>query len=90
MFACDCCGCCCRNLNKSEICKHLDRGDGVCRYLEQNLCTIYETRPWFCRVDDCYEAFFEQDMSREEYYRLNEEICKKLKEEECESVCHYH
>jgi len=40
MFQCDRCGCCCRNLHKSEIYAELDRGDGVCKYLLGNLCTI--------------------------------------------------
>jgi len=57
MFACDCCGCCCRNLKKSELYADLDRGDGACKYLVGNLCSIYEKRPLFCRVDECYELF---------------------------------
>lgn len=79
MFKCDGCGCCCRNLDKSELYSDLDRGDGICRYLEGNMCSIYDTRPLFCRVDECYERFFKQEMSIEEYYRLNEEECRRLK-----------
>ncbi len=37
MFSCDCCGCCCRNLKKSELYAQLDRGDGTCIYLKENL-----------------------------------------------------
>ncbi len=29
MFKCDCCGECCRNLDKSDLYKELNRGDGV-------------------------------------------------------------
>lgn len=89
MFQCDCCGCCCRNLDKSELYKDLDRGDGVCKYLNENLCTIYENRPLFCRVDECYERFFKQDMSLVEYYDVNLKMCEKLKEKE-RKQCHYH
>ncbi len=79
MFKCDRCGCCCRNLGMSPLYSELDRGDGVCRYLSGNLCSIYEDRPLLCRVDDCYDLFFKEIMDREEYYRQNEEICKALK-----------
>lgn len=82
MFECDKCGCCCRNLHKSKLYFELDRGDGVCKYLVGNLCSIYEKRPLLCRVDQCYERFFSQWMSRKEYYEQNKEACKRLKETE--------
>ena len=54
--------------------------DGICKYLDEstNLCTIYNERPIFCRVDDFYEKNLSDKMSREEFYRLNKEICKKF------------
>lgn len=79
MFKCDKCGCCCRNLNKSELYAQLDRGDGTCRYLQGNLCSIYENRPLICRVDESFDMFFCNIMSREEYYRLNKNECLNLK-----------
>ncbi len=82
MFPCDCCGCCCRKIGTSPLYKSLDRGDGICKYLSENLCAIYEDRPFLCRVDDCYDLYFSEIMGREEYYRLNMEVCKKLKERE--------
>ena len=78
MFDCDCCGCCCRNLKKSELYADLDRGDGTCIYLKDNLCSIYNTRPLLCRIDEYYEKFFYSVMSREEYYLLNKQECEKL------------
>lgn len=79
MFKCDQCGVCCRNVGKSPIYKDLDDGTGKCRYLDGNLCGIYETRPLLCRVDESYETFFKDQMTLEEYYRLNYEACNKLK-----------
>lgn len=79
MFKCDRCGCCCRNLDKSKLYSELDRGDGVCKYLEENLCSIYEQRPLLCRVDDCYDIYFKEYIDIEEYYRLNMIECEKLK-----------
>lgn len=80
MFACDKCGQCCRNLRYSSLYVDLDRGDGVCKYLQENLCSIYETRPLKCRVDESYHAFFEDFLEKEEYYKLNYAVCKLLKE----------
>ena len=78
MFKCIMCGECCRNLNKSKLYDDLDRGDGVCKYLVDNLCSIYDNRPLLCRVDESYYAFFKGDYSLEEYYNLNYLACKKI------------
>lgn len=80
MFKCDKCGLCCSNIGNSKIYKDLDRGDGVCKYLRDNLCSIYETRPLLCRVDESYEQFFSEEISREDFYELNYKACKALKE----------
>lgn len=79
MFKCDKCGKCCRNLKLSEMFSDLDRGDGVCKHLQDNLCSIYENRPLKCRVDDSYFAFFKDVMSKETYYHLNYEMCNIIK-----------
>lgn len=79
MFKCDQCGECCRHLDLSPLYQDLNRGDGVCRFLEGNLCSIYTSRPLLCRVDECFEAFFLGKMSREEYDRLNFDACDKMK-----------
>lgn len=79
MFDCDCCGCCCKSLNKSELYEDLNRGDGICKYLIENLCSVYDERPLFCRIDECYELFFKDSLSLEDYYKLNHYECDKLK-----------
>lgn len=79
MFICDMCGECCKNLDKSPIYSELDKGDGTCKYLVGNLCSIYDNRPLLCRVDESYEAFFKDIYGIDEYYRLNYEACIKLK-----------
>ena len=81
MFQCDKCGMGCRNLDKNELYKELDRGDGVCRHLTGNLCSIYEHRPLLCRVDESYEKLFRGRMSLEEYYELNYSACRVLKKQ---------
>ena len=78
MFECKKCGKCCRHLDRSQLYAELDRGDGVCRYLSGNLCSIYEDRPLLCRVDESYDIYFSDRYSKEEFYRLNKEACKKI------------
>lgn len=92
MFRCDKCGACCRNLHKSELYKDLHNGNGICRYLKENECTIYENRPLICRIDESYEAFFKSELSYDKYMELNYECCKLLRDEEKEEelLCHYH
>lgn len=82
MFKCDKCGLCCRSLKLNPMYMELDRGDGVCKYLEGNLCSIYEQRPLICRVDDAYEVFFKSKMTKEEYYEINYKSCNILKNKE--------
>ena len=79
MFKCDKCGLCCSHVGENDLYKDLDRGDGVCKFLNDNLCSIYKTRPLRCRVDESYEKIFSTLMSREDFYNLNYKACKALK-----------
>lgn len=79
MFDCDKCGECCRNLDKSPIYSELDRGNGTCRYLIGNLCSVYEERPMLCRIDESYDLLFKDRITRDEFYELNHSFCIKLK-----------
>lgn len=84
MFKCDKCGQCCRNLDKSSVYAELHNGDGICKYLDGDLCSIYSTRPILCRVDESYELYFKNIMTRDKYEELNHEVCtilKKIEEE---------
>ena len=81
MFKCDRCGECCRNLHKSPIYEDLHDGDGICRYLDGNECSIYEERPVLCRIDECYGIYFKDKLSYEDYIQLNYKFCKELKKQ---------
>lgn len=80
-FKCDCCGACCRNIDKSFYFAAMDKGDGVCKYLNEdtNLCRIYEHRPLLCNVNEAYRIHFEKYMSIEKYQQENYKACKLLK-----------
>lgn len=82
MFKCNKCGLCCKNIRKSVIYSHLDRGDGVCKYFcdETHLCSIYENRPDICNVDKMYEMHYSKILPINEFYKLNKECCIKLKD----------
>ena len=50
----------------------------MCKYLKGNDCSIYEDRPLLCRIDDSYDRMFYSLMSREKFYEINKQACKKL------------
>lgn len=79
-YVCRQCGMCCRNLHKNNIYNDLDRGDGICTYLDEttNLCSIYETRPDKCNVEKGYQ-YFEGVMSFEKYMEYNIHACRELR-----------
>jgi Fe-S-cluster containining protein len=80
MYQCEKCGACCKNLDKSSFYSWLHSGDGICKYLNGNMCSIYESRPFLCRIDQCYDAFYKNIMSKKDYYEINHESCIKLRE----------
>ena len=82
-FPCSACGQCCRRVNLSEQTVFLDRGDGICQYLDEktNLCTIYENRTEVCRVEDYYKKYLIHDISWEKFVQMNLEFCEKWQKE---------
>jgi hypothetical protein len=77
-FPCNKCGFCCKKIASCGIETGLDRGDGVCKHLNaNNLCSIYENRPYFCRIDDYYNEY-KNFLTREEYNQINIQYCKSF------------
>lgn len=76
LFPCSQCGECCRHIDKVPQLAEFDTGNGICVHLCGNKCDIYETRPEICRVDLMYEKYFAEQYTREEFYSLNERMCK--------------
>ena len=82
-FKCSGCGACCMQSGKLGIMP--DRGDGGCIHLDDNNgCSIYETRPMICRVDESYEAVkgIKESMSFKEWVVLNTKSCHDLIDKE--------
>jgi len=85
-YNCKQCGMCCRYLHLIDEMKAYDRGDGVCRYLDDyNKCKIYNNRPSLCNGKYVYEKFYPH-MSVEEYHNLLDEYCKVIRSGEFERL----
>ena len=78
-FKCTQCGECCRHLEKIKDAEYLII-NGVCKYLKDNLCTIYDNRPWFCNRYKVYEKL-KDTISEDEFLKITIDACEKLKKE---------
>jgi hypothetical protein len=79
-FPCTQCGKCCRNVHLSDLTSWLDRGDGICKYLNStvNSCSIYESRPDICQIEKQYKNYYAKKYTWAEFTKLNLEVCEKL------------
>jgi len=80
IFPCVRCGLCCRHVKKVPGFDYLDRGDGVCRYLKNRQCDIYENRPVICNVQTMYDLYYRDKVDKEVFFRENIIACIKLAE----------
>jgi Fe-S-cluster containining protein len=44
-------------------------------------CTVYKERPLVCRIDEGYQALFENLFSLTDYYQKNAEVCNNMQSE---------
>lgn len=79
-FPCTVCGKCCRKVGHSLQTQFLDRGDSVCRYLDEqtNFCQIYQDRPLVCRVEEYYKKHLSNQIKWIDFIEINLKICKEL------------
>lgn len=79
-FPCSKCGACCRNIRNSELTIFLDRGDGTCKFYndETKLCSNYDERPDICRITLYYQENLINVISWDNYVNINLEACKTL------------
>lgn len=76
-FPCTQCGACCRAAGRAGLMP--SKPDGSCVHLgDDNRCTIYEDRPYFCRIEN---LVFTEDR-RGRVYREQAFACNQLQEEE--------
>lgn len=81
MFPCTKCGACCRKADRlpDALKQHLSiNEDGSCGFLlDDGMCSIYEDRPLFCRIEDIVP----KSMGLKEWHKLNASMCNALQEE---------
>ncbi|RFU64463.1 YkgJ family cysteine cluster protein [Bacillus sp. V59.32b] len=78
-FPCTSCGACCSSIDGIGFLEEYNQ-NGRCTKLNNNECSIYESRPLLCRIDDSYDQIFSSYMTREEFYRQNAKACNELQE----------
>ncbi len=78
MFQCIQCGLCCRKIDKVPELNDFHNGNGICKYLNNNKCSIYETRPDICNVEIMYQKEYYKYMSKKEFYEENYKVCQLL------------
>ena len=72
-FPCNCCGECCRHIDKIIELENLDSGNGVCKFLNKdNRCSIYQFRPAVCRGEYIYHKYY-SNLSVKDFHKL---MCK--------------
>lgn len=60
---------------------------GKCEKLgANNECTVYDTRPEICSIDKVYEQYLATQMTREQWYRRNESMCKVMQDKAAEKI----
>lgn len=82
-YPCERCGMCCRQVGRSFWGKKFATADGTCKFLDRktNLCTIYDHRPLICNVDKYYDIYLSNEMSRQDFYQKNKEMCQYWQKE---------
>ena len=81
VFPCAKCGICCKTLQHIPALSSYDTGNGVCRYLVNNLCSIYENRLLICNVEKMYVTYFKEIMTESEFIDINTEACTQIAEQ---------
>jgi Fe-S-cluster containining protein len=75
-FVCRKCGECCRHI-ESFIDSMPHQHNGICDFLQGNLCSIYENRPNLCDYKRAYK-YFEGYLSETEYREQVIYFCEKF------------
>jgi Fe-S-cluster containining protein len=80
-FPCTGCGLCCQNIGHIPQLKEFDLGNGVCKFLKNSQCEIYENRPDICQVDKMFELEYHKEFSKTDFYQVNANACNSLQKE---------
>jgi Fe-S-cluster containining protein len=86
-FPCIKCGLCCQSIKNVHFLAEYDNGNGVCRYLVDNICSIYNERPEICNVEQMYYLYFKKSMNENEFILANLNSCLQLAKEKRDLPC---
>ena len=61
---------------------HVVNEDGVCSMLKDDLCSIFDTRPDICNVQEMWRKYWcKTGVSRQKHYINTKEICRLYKKQ---------
>ena len=82
MFPCTSCGLCCQNISEVKELEGYALASGVCVYFDpiSHECTVYESRPDACRIDEMFERKYFEHFTKVAYYEANATVCNALQE----------
>lgn len=81
-FPCTRCGLCCQNIEALPELLAFNRGDGVCVHFDvEKGCLVYSNRPLVCRIDEGYERYAADKMSKHRYLAMNADVCNRLQDD---------
>lgn len=70
---------CCRHVDQFSEMSHLDKGNGICKYLNgDNKCDIYYSRPNICNGEYIYRKFYSH-ITVEEYHNIVHGYCNAIR-----------
>ena len=79
---CNKCGLCCKLFDKVDLppeYQELNDGTGKCKYLKDNLCTIYSERPFLCNSTLIYEKYYKDKITFTEFEEIIKNECDEIK-----------
>jgi Fe-S-cluster containining protein len=78
-FPCVSCGICCKHLDP-VLYADIRKPDGACMHYddETKRCSIYDSRPLECRINDFYDHYLVHEVEKKQYYAENIQACKNL------------
>jgi Fe-S-cluster containining protein len=77
-FVCVKCGECCRHI-EMFIETWPYQHNGICNFLEGDICIIYNSRPDFCDYKRAYK-YFEEYLTETEYREMVISFCEKFRQ----------
>lgn len=73
---CTRCGECCRHISGIEELKDFDSENGVCKFLDGNICRIFDNRPIVCNAERFYSERLSDKLTKDDFFELVVRYCQ--------------